>query len=43
MQASEVRDTIINGKVLMRNGELTGLDENELIVKAQEWVNQNYS
>lgn len=37
-QAADVRDTIIGGKVLMRNRVLTELDEDELRAKAQEWV-----
>jgi 5-methylthioadenosine/S-adenosylhomocysteine deaminase len=40
-QAAEVRDTVVDGQVLLRNGELTRLDEQELIEKAQEWVDQN--
>ena len=33
---------ICAGKVLMRNRELTTLDECELITKAQAWVDENF-
>jgi 5-methylthioadenosine/S-adenosylhomocysteine deaminase len=39
-QAAEVRDTVVDGKVLLRNRELTQLDEKELIATAQQWVDQ---
>ena len=37
-QSADVRDTIVNGKVLMRNRELTQLDEEKLKAQAREWV-----
>lgn len=41
-QAAGVRDTVVAGKILMRNRELTTLDEAELCAKAQEWVGENF-
>jgi len=41
-QTADVRDTIVAGKVLMRNRQLTQLDEEELKAKAQEWVDRNF-
>lgn len=37
-QAADVRDTIINGEVLLRDRKLTRLDEAELKAKARAWV-----
>jgi len=39
-QAAEVRDTVVSGQVLLRDHELTRLDEAELMAKAQEWADQ---
>lgn len=41
-QANQVRDTIVNGKVVMRNRELTTLDEEKLKADAQAWVDANF-
>lgn len=41
-QGPDVRDTIVAGKVLMRNRRLTQLDEEALMARAQEWVDTNY-
>lgn len=41
-QAADVRDTIINGQVLLRNRQLTQLDEQELKAKARAWVAANF-
>jgi len=37
-QAADVRDTIANGRILLRNRQLTQLDEQELVGKAQRWA-----
>lgn len=42
-QAAEVRDTIVDGEVLLRHGKLTRIDESELIAKAQQWVDSQSS
>ena len=42
-QGADVRDTIVRGKVLMRNRKLTELDEAELVARAQEWAAKNFS
>jgi 5-methylthioadenosine/S-adenosylhomocysteine deaminase len=42
-QAADVRDTIVAGKMLMRNRVLSHLDEDELKAKAQEWVDKHYA
>lgn len=41
-QAADVRDTIINGEVLLREHKLTRLDEAELKAKARAWVAANF-
>jgi 5-methylthioadenosine/S-adenosylhomocysteine deaminase len=41
-QAADVRDTIIHGKLQMRNRELLGLDEEQLKAKARAWVTKNF-
>ncbi len=41
-QAADVRDTIVNGQVLLRNRQLTQLDEQELKAKARAWVARNF-
>jgi len=41
-QGGDVRDTIVDGKVLMRDRRLTQLDEMELKAKAQAWVDQHF-
>lgn len=41
-QAHDVRDTIVNGNVLLRHRHLTRIDEAELMAKAQEWVKANF-
>jgi len=41
-QARQVRDTIVNGKVVMRNRELKTLDEEKLAADAQAWVDANF-
>ena len=42
-QGSDVRDTIVAGRVLMRNRQLTQLDEEALKAQAQAWVKANFS
>lgn len=41
-QAADVRDTIINGEVLLRERKLTRLDEAALKAKARAWVAGNF-
>jgi 5-methylthioadenosine/S-adenosylhomocysteine deaminase len=41
-QGADVRDTIVRGKVLMRDRQLTELDEAELKARAQEWAAKNF-
>jgi len=41
-QANQVRDTIVNGRVVMRDRELTTLDEEKLKAEAQAWVNASF-
>ena len=41
-QASDVRDTMVEGRLLMRERKLTTLDEVALQHEAQLWVEQNY-
>jgi 5-methylthioadenosine/S-adenosylhomocysteine deaminase len=41
-QMSGVRDTIVHGQVLMRERQLTRLNEAELKAKAQAWVEANW-
>ena len=41
-QAHDVRDTIVNGNVLLRHRHFTRLDEAELKARAREWAKQNY-
>jgi 5-methylthioadenosine/S-adenosylhomocysteine deaminase len=41
--AGDVRDTIVQGKLLMRNRELLTLDEARLKQQAQAWVDANYA
>lgn len=41
-QAADVRDTIINGEVLLRDRRLTRLDEEALKAKARAWVASNF-
>jgi 5-methylthioadenosine/S-adenosylhomocysteine deaminase len=43
VQASDVRDVIVEGRILMRGRRLTTLNEAELIATAQQWLNENYS
>ncbi len=42
-QGGDVRDTIVRGKVLLRNRQLTELDEAELKARAQEWAAKNFA
>ena len=42
-QAADVRDTMIEGRFVMRSRQLTTLDEVALREEAQDWVDQNYA
>jgi 5-methylthioadenosine/S-adenosylhomocysteine deaminase len=39
-QAAEVRDTVVDGQLLVRRGKLTRMDEERLISKAQRYVDE---
>ena len=41
-QARDVRDTIVNGNVLLRHRRLTRIDEAAIVAKAREWVKANF-
>lgn len=41
-QSADVRDTMVNGKWLMRSRKLTALDEQALKTEAQDWLNRSY-
>ncbi|MCH7471628.1 amidohydrolase [bacterium] len=41
-QAADVRDTVVNGQVLMRERKLLTIDEEGVKARAQEWVNRHY-
>ncbi len=41
-QASDVRDSIVGGRLLMRERKLLTLDADKLGRQAQAWVNENY-
>jgi hypothetical protein len=37
MEASDVRDVVVDGGVVVRAGRLVNADQMEIILKAQEW------
>jgi 5-methylthioadenosine/S-adenosylhomocysteine deaminase len=41
-QASDVRETVVQGRVLMKDRELLTLDEAALRSRAQAWVDEHY-
>jgi len=40
--AQAVRDTIVDGRILMRDRQLTGIDEEKVRAQAQDWVNREF-
>ena len=40
LQSEQIKDVIINGKIVMKNRKLLTIDENELIEKAKYYKKQ---